>query len=224
MKIAIVTAICGIKNELVDPEYVFEGVDYIAFVDKKYPCNVWDQKDLVKFTLTEHYANRRNAKIYKVLPHLMLPGYDYYFWVDATHEVIQPPLRIIEDYLRNEDLGVFRHPQRNCVYTEAMEVLRLNYDEEELVNSQIDFYKKINYPEFNGLLELSAIIRKNTPATQLINLRWWELICKYSSRDQLSLPVVLWSLGVTPAILPGYANNGLDQNSIIPQKRWKIWG
>lgn len=221
MKIAILTAICGINDKLVDPENVYHDVDYIAFVDKKHPCKVWDQREVVKFTMADEYAGRRNAKIYKVLPHLMLPDYDYYFWVDATHEVIQHPKMIIQEYLKDTEIGLFKHTHRDCVYKEAAEVLKVNYDNKILVNNQTEYYKKINYPENNGLYELPVSIRKNTPETQLMNLRWWEQICKYSSRDQISLPVVLWSLGIIPTILPGLANNGLNQNPIMPQRRWK---
>ncbi len=221
MKIAILTSILGIQDSLVDPANVYEGVDYIAFVDRKHNCKVWQQREAVNFTMHKEFAGRRNAKIYKVLPHLMLPDYDYYFWVDATHEVIIHPLEIIKNYLGDGEIGVFKHTHRNCVFKEADEVSKINYDVKELVDSQVAYYKKINYPENNGLYELPVSIRKNTPSTQLINLRWWEHICKYSSRDQISLPVVLWSLGVKPTILPGFANNGLNQNPIMPQKRWK---
>ena len=64
MKIAILTAICGINAKLVDPEYVFDGVDYIAFVDRKHECKTWVQRDISKFTLCDEYIGRRNAKIY----------------------------------------------------------------------------------------------------------------------------------------------------------------
>ena len=47
-------------------------------------------------------------------------------------------------------------------------------------------------------------------------LTWWELICKFSSRDQLSLPFALDMHGITPAIMPGRAN-GLMLNEILPQ-------
>lgn len=221
MKIAIVTSILGIQDSLVDPTNVYDGVDYIAFVDRKHNCKIWDQREAINFTMHKEFASRRNAKIYKVLPHLMLPDYDYYFWVDATHEVIQHPIEIIKNYLGDSEIGLFNHTHRKCVYKESDEVLKVNYDIKELVDSQVAYYHQIGYPEDNGLYELPVSIRKNTPTTQLINLRWWEHICKYSSRDQISLPVVLWSLNVKPTILPGFANNGLNQNPIMPQKRWK---
>jgi hypothetical protein len=228
MKILILTSICDSKNLLVDPIEKYDGVDYIAFVDRHYDCSVWQQKIAFDFTTDEKYKGRRNAKIYKVLPHLMAPGYDYYFWVDSTHEVIQHPTKIIEEYLKDDILGVFKHLDRDCVYDEGKVVLSCRIDKPELVNSQLEYYESVEYPRNNGLWELPALIRKNTPQTQVMNLRWWEQICKYSSRDQISFPFVLHSLNITPVVLPGYAFGEkyvLDEysNPLMTQKRGKIY-
>jgi len=220
-KIAIITASCGNDAKLFDPHNVFSDIDYVAFVDKKHDCNIWNQVDMIDFSIDPKYKDRRNAKIYKILPHLMLPGYDYYFWVDITHEVIRHPSEIIQEYMGNKEIGLFEHTHRNCVYQEANEVIRLNYDITEIVQSQINYYKNMNYPENNGLYELPVSIRKNTKTMQIMNLRWWEQICRFSSRDQISLPFVLWSLNIVPQILPGYANNGLHANNLMPQVRYK---
>jgi hypothetical protein len=221
MKILIFTAICGIPNPLVDPIEKYDGVDYIAFVDKYHDCSVWQQKKSHDFTTDDTYRGRRNAKIYKILPHLMFPGYDYYFWVDSTHEVIQHPITIIEQYLKGGSLGVFNHHCRDCVYDEGKVVVECGLDKPELVNPQLEYYERMGYPRNNGLWELTAFIRKNTPETQVMNLRWWEQICKYSSRDQISFNVVLWTLNIIPTVLPGIVL-GMDQNPLITQKRLDI--
>lgn len=222
MKYAIITAICGMNMPLVNPKQVFEGVDYIAFVDNIRPNLIWQQHTIPKFSSDGVFANRRNAKIFKIIPHLMVPGYDYYFWVDGTHEVVQHPKTIIENYLGDAEIGLFTHKYRHCAYDEANEIIRLNYDHRDLVENQLKFYKTCGYPKQNGLYELPVSIRKNTNAIQTMNLRWWEMICRFSSRDQVSLPFVLWSLQITPKILPGCANCGLYQNELIPQTRFKF--
>jgi len=45
---------------------------------------------------------------------------------------------------------------------------------------------------------------------------WWEQICMFSSRDQISFPFVCHQLDIKPSILPGRAN-GVGANSIMPQ-------
>ena len=78
-----------------------------------------------------------------------------------------------------------------------------------------------NFPKKYGLYELPVIIRKNTEKIKKLNLRWWEQICRFSSRDQISMPYVLWKTNVDIKILPGFANGGLLKNNIMPQVRIK---
>jgi len=221
MKIVILTSLFGLNTKLKDPSVNFDDVDYIAFVDKKHDCSVWEQRDALNFTLDNRFNGRRNAKIYKVLPQMFLPEYDYWFWVDSTHEVIMHPKEIIEKYLGDSEIGLWKHTDRNCAYKEANIINQLNYDHKELVDNQIQYYKSIGYPENNNLYELPVSIRKNTDNIKVLNLRWWEQICRFSSRDQISMPFVLWKTNITPKLLPGYANGGLNANPIMPQVRYK---
>ena len=222
MKITIITSLCGLETKLCDPEKVFDGVDYIAFVDVINPdCHVWDQRKAIDFTLDDQYRGRRNAKIYKVMPNMFLPEYDYWFWVDSTHEVVVHPKEIIEKYLGDSDIGLWKHTDRDCAYKEANVIKQLGYDHKELVDNQINYYNSVNYPKDNGLYELPVSVRKNTDKIKIFNMRWWEQICRFSSRDQISLPFVLWKSNITPTLLPGYANGGLNGNPIMPQVRHK---
>lgn len=215
MKIAIVTASIG-ANSLNAPP-VWDGVDYHAFVDKRLLGHpIWKTHEYFKFSSDPVYANRRNAKIYKVLPHLILPGYDYYFWIDSTHIVEENPKVIIEKYLSESDIAVFKHPYRNCVYEEANFIVDLKYDYPNLVESQMEFYQDMNYPKNNGLYELSSRVQRNTPDVQRMSLMWWEQLCMYSSRDQLSFPYCLHQVGITPTILPGKSSTHRG-NKLMPE-------
>jgi len=216
-KIAVVTASVG-ANDIIEPPVVFEGVDYFAFVDKSKVdiSGSWTRKQHVEFSSDPYYNNRRNAKIYKILPHLFLPEYDYYIWIDSTHYVAINPHQMIEEFLSNSDIALFEHPERNCVYDEAKLIKEINFDHEELVNAQIEFYEHVGYPKNNGLYELPCRIQKNTFKIQECMLSWWEMICMYSSRDQLSLPYVLRKHNIVPSIIPGAANK-ISGNIYLPQ-------
>jgi len=216
MKIAIYTAVSGNRTTLLAPLVVHKGVDYIAFVDKINPqLQVWQQKLIVPFSLDEKYANRRNAKIYKILPHLILPEYKFTIWHDGGHYCKMHPLEIYETYMLNSTIAVFKHRWRECVYQEMDEVIKQKIDYPSLIEAQRIYYKANNYPEYNGLYELPVIIRKNCYEIKQLNQRWWEQICRFSSRDQISFPVVLTSLNITPTILPGNGN-GIGENNIVP--------
>lgn len=221
MKIAILTSISGINNKLINPLNIFDNVDYHAFVDNITDNSIWTQHKNLDFTIDNKYKGRRNAKIYKILPNLFLPEYDYYFWADSTHEVILDPYHVVNNIINNSDIALFKHTHRDCVYDEADELISLNYDHIHLIQEQKKYYESNNYPKNNGLYELPCSIRKNTEIINTMNLMWWEIICRYSSRDQISLPYVLHKLNIYPHILDGCANCGFYGNDIIPQVRNK---
>ena len=82
MKIAVLTSSIG-STQLLDP-IPFDGVDYHAFVDYASDNSGWIKHPIVPFSVDTRYKNRRDAKVYKVLPFAFLPDYDYYFWIDST--------------------------------------------------------------------------------------------------------------------------------------------
>lgn len=214
MKIAVVTSSIG-TNRLLDP-IPFDGVDYHAFVDDSASNNKWITHPTISFSSDPTYFNRRNAKLYKILPFAFLPEYDYYFWIDSTHILETNPLEVIEKYLSDTDIAVFKHPQRDCVYLEGKSVNQVSFDHSNLVDDQLDFYRDMDYPNNNGLYELPARVQRNTSLTQRMGWMWWEQICMFSSRDQISFPFVCHQLGIKPSILPGRANT-IRGNSIMPQ-------
>ena len=220
-RIAVITSHIGLNTKLRDPKNKFENVDYFAFVDKKHDCKIWNQIDYVDFSLDCEFSSRRNAKIYKVLPNLFFPDYDYWFWMDTTHDLIMCPFDVIKTFMGDSEIGLWNHTTRNCAYEEAEEVKKLKYDHINLLDDQLSFYISENFPKKYGLYELPVIIRKNTEKIKKLNLRWWEQICRFSSRDQISMPYVLWKTNVDIKILPGFANGGLLKNNIMPQVRIK---
>lgn len=207
MKIAVITSISKLSQELHEPKNIFDDVDYHAFVDEiSEKKTVWKQHKITHSTFDKKYEGRRLAKIYKVVPNLFLPNYDYYIWIDSTHDIVVHPKKIIDEFMKDSEIGLFVHPQRNCVYQESEELIKINYDSKNLIMGLFDFLKSENYPENNGLYELSVIIRKNTHNITNMNIMWWELISKFSSRDQISLPYILYKLNIKPYIFDGFAS------------------
>ena len=77
MKIAVLTSSIG-STKLLEPK-PFNGVDYHAFVDYEDDNTSWIKHPIIPFSSDVRYKNRRDAKVYKVLPFAFLPNYDYYF-------------------------------------------------------------------------------------------------------------------------------------------------
>ena len=216
MKIAVLTSSVGATLPA-EVNVKYDSADYFAFVEEELiEDSIWSPMPLRIFSIDREYANRRNAKIYKILPHLFVPGYDYYIWIDSTHAVMMDPKDIVEKYLKDSDIALFKHPERNCVYAEGNIIQGIKFDKGYHVQSQMSFYQSRSYPEENGLYELPCRIQRNSLEIQELMLTWWEIICKYSSRDQLSLPFAMDMHNIKPTIMPGRAN-GIMQNEILPQ-------
>jgi len=207
MKIAVLTALSGIsvESKIRDPINNHSNVDYFAFVEKKYDCVKWNQLPLPKFSLSDDgYIDRRNAKLPKILGSFFAPGYDYYIWHDHYLDCIVHPNIIIDTYLKEKDIAVFKHPVRNCIYDEIeATIFHKKEQNTNLLETYRNFLLKNNYKRNNGLYELTSFAYKNTPEILNMMFSWWELICKYSSRDQLSFPYVLNKHNIQPSIIPG---------------------
>ena len=212
MKLAVLTSLFGSRNDLRSLS-VWErryDVDYYAFLDREHKETLgWNQITSPSFTTYAEWSNRRNAKIYKILPNLFLPNYDAYVWVDACQTVIRDPHAICEEVLKDNDIAVFKHSDRCCVYDEAQIVSRLKADSAETISKQVEYLESKNFPKNNGLYELACFVRKNNEITNQMGLMWWEMICRFSSRDQISFPYILWELKdkIKISILPGLVNH-----------------
>lgn len=216
-KHVIYSAQFGAYDEIRKPKNIFKNVDYILFSDTSIEVpEPWINITIPVFTIDSIYPGRRMSRYCKALPHLLMRGWETCIWIDMTHEVVEEPSQIFDLYMKNHDVCSFKHENRWCVYDEMNAVYQWKMDHSVNLKRQASFYRTSLYPENNGLYETSALIRKNNIKTQTMNSRWWELMCRYSSRDQISLPFVLWSLNMKIDLLPGHAGKNKINNDVIP--------
>lgn len=225
MKIAVLTSLIGLQTStLIDPTNRFPNanIDYYAFVDKGHNCNIWNQLELPKFSVVDNmYSDRRNAKLPKILGSFLVPGYDYYIWQDHHLDINVHPKIMIDMFLMNSDMALFKHQYRDCVYAEMDAVLEHNVESIENIDNVRNFLISNNYPANAGLFELSSFIYRNTFDTRNMFLSWWELICKFSSRDQITFPYAKTLHKVSHSIIPGCALSYGGNNQFIPDVRSK---
>lgn len=211
-RIAVVTAVAAGKDLLVDPEVNTEGADFIAFSDQpQQHLSIWQVQPLPIWSSDPRFADRRHAKLPKVLPQVLLPGYDFYIWVDGNYTLKMGPLEICNAVLQDPfaDIAVFQHRRRNCVYQEAREVLRYRLDHAALVRAQIAEYRRQRFEKGGGLFEMCTFVTRGSPRSLQLALAWWEQICRFSSRDQLSFPYAVLLSGARVATIdaPGVFDN-----------------
>lgn len=208
-RIAVVTALAGDRDDLQDPEVRFDSADYIAFVDspEKHRSDVWDVRQLpTGWSLDEKYADRRHAKLPKILPDLVLPNHDFSVWVDANIELTTDPLELCRRFLRDDkEIAVFPHRERTCPHAELLMVRIAKLDVRRNLDLIKREYRTRNVGRNAGLYELPFIVRRHGGRSIRFGLCWWELICRISSRDQLSFPIAMAMTGIgIETITPGH--------------------
>ncbi len=200
-KKVVYTCLVGRYDDLKDPLFVAPDWDYLCFTDKpeRKKSKIWK---FVKIEERELKDKIRVSRAPKLLPHEYLQGYEYSIYIDANIQVLDNKLQKRAEELINKKciLSIAKHPERSCVYQEALACIDLRKERPEDINRQMEEYRKINFPEDFGLFENNIIFREHNKLIRLSNL-WWEMYNKYSRRDQLSLVVCLWELDVPCEIL-----------------------
>ena len=166
----------------------FPGFDFICFTDKKKISTKWKIK-LVKPNLSPEILNRK----YKILAHRYLKNYENSMYVDANIRILKNPKNLIHNVIKNSNFAVSKHFLRECLYDEALAVLKSSRFNNGLIFRQILNYAVKGMPQNYGLSENSIIIRKHNKSNiKKFMERWWYEITRKSHRDQISLPFLLW--------------------------------
>jgi hypothetical protein len=184
------TAITNNYDNLKEITIVSPEIDYIAFTDNKnLKSKIWKIVQIDDIVM-DHV---RTVKHIKMLPHLFLKEYQYSIWIDGSMRIkrdIQPLLK----HLYKDQLTVFKHPQRNCIYQEMEVCCNLKLDDTEKMKRQMETYRNIGYPKNNGLIASGVLLRQhhNPEVIQLME-DWWKEIVTHSKRDQLSFNYAAWT-------------------------------
>ena len=185
MKIVVLTAITTNKDKLSNA-FPKSNAEFIAFLDKDTFFEVKESSLWEIRQIDEIFANPKlNSKIYKILPHLFIEC-DVSIWLDGNISLNITPEDLVKKWLDEKNISLCRHFSRNCIYQEAMEIKQLGLDKIDVVDQQMERYRKAGYPQFNGLTETGVIIRRHTSKINRMNEQWWAELCRGSSRDQLS--------------------------------------
>jgi Protein of unknown function (DUF616) len=218
----VYTAITGSYNEL-KPHPDVSDVDWIAFLDEPQEPENWTIRKInAPHWLGRAASPREVAKAYKLFPHECLSRYPRSVWIDGTVTVTDPrfpaeALRIAE----RTGIGLWRHPERDCIYAEAEVSLRFPKYREEPIEDQVAYYHDQLYPEHGGLWA-GGIIARYHDRFRIEGLMscWWAEINRWSIQDQLSLAYCLRQLRISPGEFPAslYANPWLTVTGHDPSR------
>lgn len=190
-KICVYTCITGDYDEMKEfPSVKEEGVDYYLFTNNnKIRSNFWKVIDIENDGLD----NIRLARKIKVLGHSILDDYEITVWLDGASYLKDYVTKFIDQYcdLKTYSLIGFKHRERDCIYDEALECVKVKKEKREILERQILKYRKEGYPEHNGLIESTVLIRRNhDKKLKKVMEDWFAEIQEFSYRDQISFNYV----------------------------------
>jgi|GEM_PF-1144244 hypothetical protein len=189
-KILIYTAIAGTYDTLRDPLVVSDRCSYICYTDNpNTKSDIWEIRPL-------NIINNdivRSAKKLKVLPHEYFEDYNWSIWVDGKFQIKKDMVELISQYALHSNFISFMHYKRTHAFDEAKACIALGFDNVDVINAQVEAYKKDGFKDDNELIEGGVLFRKhNEPDVIRLMERWWHEINSHSRRDQISFNYCAW--------------------------------
>lgn len=197
-KVAIYTVLTGGYDNLSQPSIVDDRFDYFCFSNdiEKENIGIWKVR---KFP--GNFSSKAiESRFPKMHPWEVLPEYDYSVYMDANVRIEAEGFyeAILGKIQSSISLSGIKHPFRNCAYVEGYEVFTYDLEKSmKTIISEMRFIRKEGLPRRYGMFEANVILRKHKDEKikQQCEL-WWNMINKYSKRDQLSYSYTLWKLGI----------------------------
>ena len=191
MKIALISAnLGGFEQKIVENVPQSVKIDQFRFTDENFPPRF------------NSMTSRLQARIPKMWGWKMVPGYNYYIWVDSSCSLShQDSVKWLLDQCKNTDLAVFKHPNRNSIQEEADYLkqrlaMKCPYItpryENEMIDEQLAAIKEDGDYVDDKLYASTAFIYKNSGRVHGLLSHWWTHTSLYHSIDQLSFPYVIW--------------------------------
>lgn len=211
MRKVVYSVLIGNYDKIIDLPLIGGDFDQILFTDQSKKFKVWKTINLIN-----NESNKRFSRRLKILAHEYLQNYDASIYIDANLDVSEINFDEYFELLNHYEIIFWKHPVRTCIYEEASAVIDYKKDSEEIVNEQIAKYREEGYPDKNGLILGSMIIRKHKNVeVELLMNKWFEELLNHSYRDQLSFNYVIWKNNYKLI----YLNDlGFDFNSEIKVK------
>lgn len=195
-KLALYTALFGEFDELYDPyghrdgmhHFDGDGIDRFYFTDL-------DMNGKICYTVIKKNMDylsfvKRQRKVKILIPDEVFDNYEYSMWVDSRPKLSIDPYFFL-DFL-DTDFLIKTHGSRRCVYDEGKVCIMNSKARESVVSKQLDYYRSQEYPTQNGLYYTGFMVRKHTKELKELMNSWWREVRKFSHRDQVSLPYVIW--------------------------------
>lgn len=140
---------------------------------------------------------RATNRYYKIMgPVNEFCDYDYSVYTDNNILVLRSVETLLRSFKKSQAaIGLFRHAERSNLHAEVEACRRLGkFDDvdRERIDEQLRTYAATPGVHEQPLTDNAVLIRWHRhPALEPAMQLWWDQLCQYSIRDQISLPFVL---------------------------------
>lgn len=197
MRLLVYTCVFGRYDWVFPPIKHEKNIDHVIVTDDP-EMRISGWKTVVVNSIHFHTPKIANL-YYRALIHKLLPGYDYSLYLDGNIRLLGITSDFFLEFISSgATLGLFRHPIRQSVHEEAATCLKLGKcNDPNMLTEELEYYKQQGFVDAAGLVE-TGIILKNYHKADLDECMqlWWQLFSKFGTRDQISLPYVLWKTDV----------------------------
>jgi hypothetical protein len=229
-EIVIYTVITGNYDNLSEvPEFYFPDVyDYICLTDN--PNTKSKNWKIIKIDLIDNDC-QLTQRFYKIIINKYIKKYKKSIYIDGKIKLNNNIFKEL-DNLNSYDMVGFEHYKRKCLYQEGA-VLLHPYKQictKEKIIPLIQYIKENNFPKMFGLTDTCCLIRNHNDLIIKMMDQWFNLLKKYSRRDQLSFMYCVWKNNLNIFILPDKKHkeyfkikpHNQLKNKIIDRKKWMI--
>lgn len=193
--ICVYTCITGNYDNLKEIPNIEEGIDYYCFTNNQ---NIKSSTWKVIYIYDENLSNVQLARKIKILGNDIVNNYDIALWMDGAVIFNKSIKKFINHYLgKGDNFVAFAHGERNNIKDEAYACYRFFKETKENIDKVLDFYDQENYKYDNGLIESTVYIKR--PQNELVKKTmemWFDMILKFTKRDQLSFNYCIYKTGL----------------------------
>lgn len=186
----------GSFEKVWDPVITDPYFDYHLVSDGDHGCATWRSVQLDTPSLDNARLQNRFLKMVYGLDHER-PKESLY--VDANVRIIESPRALVDAFRSSgADIGLYKHYSSKTIRDELSTCIRrgkVNHPQHAV--TELSLYENEGMPGDVGVWEGSVIL-KNHSSKKLKEAmyEWWELYSNFQTRDQFSLPFVIWKYGL----------------------------
>ncbi len=222
MKRLVYTAVFGDYDRVYPPVRPEPGVDYVIVTDDaRLTVPGWNSMVVD----SSAFPNPKAANLFhRALIHRLLPGYDASLYHDGNIRLLGETAPLFDELERSQAaLAAYRHPLRRTVAEEAQAVIEIGkVRDSQRVREEVSRYMADGFPDNIRLIETTIVLKNHrAPSLDAAMELWWNLFRDYLTRDQLSLPYVIWRTGLAVHLLPGTFREPNPFFAIYPHYRAK---